>query len=74
MLPNKYKEKGLYIEYVCVCLTDKLGYLWLFLHTFLFLARFLVEFVNSSLVQLLSRGTWGWRKCSHFLISQSGGD
>lgn len=56
-----------------MCL-DKLDYSLLILHSLLFPARFPVESVNSSLVELLSRGTWGRRKCSHFLISQSAGD
>lgn len=57
-----------------MCLADKLDYSLLILHSLLFPARFPVESVNSSLVELLSRGTWGRRKCSHFLISQSAGD
>lgn len=33
---------------LCVCLPDKQGYLLLILHTFLFLARFPVESMNSN--------------------------
>lgn len=36
------------VDELCVCLPEKLGYLLLILHTFLFLARFPVEFVNSN--------------------------
>lgn len=73
-LTNKLGRVCVMIIEVCVCLTDKLCYLLLILHTLLFLARFPVESVNSSLVELLSRGTWDRRKCGHFLVSQSGGD
>lgn len=40
-----------------MCLSDKLVNLLLFLSTFLFLARFPVEFVNSSLVSFYPEET-----------------
>lgn len=40
-----------------MCLSDKLINLLLFLSTFLFLARFPVEFVNSSLVNFYPEET-----------------
>ncbi len=56
-----YKQKrsiSVLVTYeLYVSLTDKQFYLFLILNTLLFLARFPVESVNSSLVELLSKGT-----------------